>query len=144
MVARLQDPMERSAAGSDSPTGGVALTFCNFTLDEGTGQGFKKGVLRGGTFFYTATPATDPAATASVAGCAALCCATGACRAFSLSAPWSLGTSSGPGSCQQGQNCCSLSSSMGPMRNNTYQMNITTGVVKLTPSTPCGNHSVLP
>jgi hypothetical protein len=109
-------------------------TSCRFMVDAGTGQGFEKGVLRGGTYFRAVTPATDPVASASVAGCAALCCATDGCLVFSLNAPWSLPSGSTE-QCQQHQNCCSLASDLGPMRNNTYAMNITTGVVQVPPST---------
>ena len=37
-------------------------------------------------------PPPTPVASASVAGCAALCCASDGCRAYSLNAPWSLGS----------------------------------------------------
>ena len=111
---------------------GAVGAFCNFTVDAGTGQGFKKGELRGGSYFHAVTPATDPVASASAAGCAALCCATDGCKAFSLNAPWSLPPAKG---CQQNQNCCSLSSDVGSLRKNTYAMNITCGVVLAPPST---------
>ena len=119
-----------AAGGMHSTVSSVvgAPVTCNFTVDAGTGEGFNKGVLRGGAYFHAVSPATDPVASASVAGCAALCCATDGCRAYSLNAPWSLG--SAPDNCQQGSNCCSLASNLGPMRNNTYAMNITTGVVQ--------------
>ena len=124
-----------AAGGMHSTVSSVvgAPVTCNFTVDAGTGEGFNKGVLRGGAYFHAVSPATDPVASASVAGCAALCCATDGCRAYSLNAPWSLG--SAPDNCQQGSNCCSLASNLGPMRNNTYAMNITTGVVQAPPST---------
>ena len=70
---------------------------CNFAVDAGTGQGFEKGIIRGGNYFRAVTPATDPVASATAAGCAALCCATDGCLVFSLNAPWSL-ASGGRGS----------------------------------------------
>ena len=114
-------------------TDDLQADFCLFTVDAGTGQGFQKGVLRGGAYFHAVTPATDPAASASVAGCAALCCTTDGCVAWSLNAPWSLGSS--PGNCQHGQNCCSLAATRGAFVSNVYPMNITTGVVQAAPST---------
>ena len=114
---------------SSSPSSTAGGPVCNFTVDAGTGQGFNKGSLRGGTYFHAVSPETDPAATASVAGCAALCCATDGCVVFSLNAPWSL-ASGFLGACQQNQNCCSLASDLGAFTKNTYAMNITTGVVQ--------------
>ena len=108
----------------------AAGAVCNFTVDPGTGQGSEKGALRGGTYFRAVTTATDPVASASVAGCADLCCATDGCIVFSLNVPWSLPDSLPSGSgCMQNQNCCSLASDLGAMRQNTYNMTITTGVV---------------
>ena len=130
--AQSSSPGRRAAAGAAGP-GAV----CNFTVDAGTGLGFHQGVLRGGDYFLAVTPATDPVASASVAGCAALCCATQGCATFSLNVPWSL--ASGGGGCQQHQNCCALASERGPMRSNVYAMNITTGVVQVRPghTRPC-------
>jgi hypothetical protein len=125
-----------AAAPSPSPSSSDNASSCSFTVDVGTGQGFQKGILRGGTYFRWAIPETDPAASASVAGCAALCCATQTCVAFSLDAPWSLASTGG--GCKQGQKCCCLASDIGPMRNNTYQMNITSGVVQPPPPSRTG------
>ena len=132
----LLPPPRSSSAPAATATTTTTGPSCGFAVDAGTGRGFQKGVLRGGEYFRWATPSTNPAAVASVAGCAALCCATHTCRAFSLNAPWSLGST--PGVCEQGQNCCCLASSViGPMLNNTYPMNITSGVVQAPPPQNC-------
>ena len=52
-----------SAKGAGQNLVAVA-SACNFTVDAGTGQGFNKGVLRGGTYFLAVTPATDPTGSA--------------------------------------------------------------------------------
>ena len=35
---------------------------CNIAVDAGTGQGFEKGIIRGGDYFRAVTPTTDPVA----------------------------------------------------------------------------------
>jgi hypothetical protein len=128
-------PLDHPPPSDSSPRDAGAV--CNFTVDAGSGQGFEKGVLRGAHYFRAVTPATDPNATDTVAGCAALCCATDGCMVFSLNAPWSLPDENG---CVQNQSCCSLASNLGAMRKNTYAMNITTGVVQVAGRHPSAGH----
>ena len=88
---------------------------CNFTVDT---PELRRGLIRGGNYFHSVNPGTDPKATASVEGCAALCCRTDGCRSYSLNVPW---TPLGPFlNCIHGQPCCSLASTAGPFKKNTY------------------------
>ena len=103
---------------------------CNFTVDT---LELRKGLIRGGTYFESVGPDADSKATATVEGCAALCCRTDGCKSYSLNVPWTLGTWL---NCSRGQPCCALASTAGPFKPNIYpRMNITTGLVTGPPST---------
>ena len=130
MMLLLLLPAVFALAAAAAPEAAAAAA-CNVTVDAATGKGFQQGQLRGGAYYKAVT--AGPAA-ATAAGCAALCCQTDGCLAFSLNAPWSLAGTGAGGGCVHGKNCCSLANSLGPMLNNTYPMNITTGVVKGPPS----------
>ena len=53
---------------------------CNFTVDRSE---LRRGLIRRGNYFDSVNHDTDPKATASVEGCAALCCRTEGCRSYS-------------------------------------------------------------
>ena len=71
-------PMLLVSAGTSAP--------CNYAVDAEN----KANMIRGGDYFAGSVPASG---TATAEGCAALCCATDGCQAFSLNVPWSMGQS---------------------------------------------------
>jgi hypothetical protein len=95
---------------------------CTYTLDS---EKNAHGQIRGGSYFYSTS---DTASTASIEACAALCCNTVSCGAFSLNTPWTLSPWLG---CLPGKPCCSLAKVAGPFEKNPdpVHMNITTGVI---------------
>ena len=68
-----------------------------------------------------------PQANQSLHDCASLCCGEPLCKSFSYNAPWNL--SNPYMGCKLGIPCCCLKSVTGTLGPNTYDMNITTGVI---------------
>ena len=103
----------------------AAATGCNVTHDT-------PGLVREGTYFDAVSTA---AATGSADACAALCCATPGCNAFSLNVPWNLGPWF---HCANGKPCCSLSATVdAPVVNKTEPgMTISSGGVARPTPTP--------
>jgi hypothetical protein len=97
---------------------------CNYTIDSAE---LRKGLIRGGPYFFAVSSDADFAATASPDGCAALCCNTTGCESFSLDIPWD--SSLGPWFNCSGKACCSLSKTRGAFKSYSGPMNITTGVI---------------
>ena len=93
---------------------------CNYTIDP-------PGSIRlGMSNLLGFSPTTHPAATESAAGCAALCCITTGCGAFSLDAPWNFSRWSG---CLPGAACCLLASSNVDLHPYNGTMSVTTGFI---------------
>ena len=109
--------------------GAAAAAPCNYTLDAAENARHQ---IRGGKYFSAVGASTDPTATASSDGCAARCCATAGCRAFSLNTPWVFGPFLG---CVQGEACCALAAAANAFELNPKisTMNISTGVLTLPP-----------
>jgi hypothetical protein len=73
------------------------------------------------------------AANASLAACAALCCSTAPCVAFSFNAPQPVDTCVGGSCCAKGGACCMLKGSVPPPAPNPYGAAVASGVLRGAP-----------
>lgn len=112
----------------------VPHSTCKYTVDP-------PGSIRlGMSNMLGFSSATHPEATASAAGCAALCCNTTGCGAFSLDTPWNF---SRWGGCVPGAACCLLASSNVDLHPYNGSMKTTTGFLAKRPVDPHHVHAIV-